>query len=80
MIIHPCLNYYVSPDDQGKTVEVAYALDNEGIIDIVVRRVTDRSTGDVEYHIAPMEDVRGAVEPWRGAANLRAADIRWRPA
>ena len=79
------LTWHVPPECRGQTVEVAYAVDSEGIW----RRTTDRSGPETTYEVADWEDLcecdlcsnpcewcRGPVDPWN-----REPDVppdRWR--
>lgn len=59
--------FHVAPRDQGQMVEVAYGLWVHGCGGcMLVRRTTDRSTGEVEYATAAArEDEEGDF--WNGA-------------
>lgn len=48
------LTFAVCPQDQGQIVEISYAGWAEG--DLIVRRVHDRSDGDVSYTVTEWRD------------------------
>lgn len=71
--------WYVMPEDRGKIVEVSYSQTPRGLY----RRVTDYSTGEVEFYFADWDYDKvpevddDPFEPWNGSVGLsHAKDFR----
>ena len=62
--------YHVAPDDQGQTVEYAYAATHTGY---VIRRIHDRSVGTIEYAMSRMLSDDDAAY-WQAPPK----NLRWR--
>jgi len=58
----PAARWYQQPLDAGQSVDVKYAADWEN--ERLLRRTEDRSTGEVRFQYANMQDDGSVFEPW----------------
>lgn len=54
------VSWITPPECGGQAVEISYATCEAGVL----RRIHDRSVGEITYDLAAWEDVQGEAQPW----------------